>query len=78
MQRMHRKQKDVSAGMSFAVMLILLTAIALEQGLIESPKWYYVLWVTIPMLAIYAWLFRKSSMDEKTRGWYSITKDQQQ
>ena len=75
---MHRKQKNVSAGMSFVVMLILLSAIALEQGMIESPKWYYVLWVTLPMLGIYAWHYRRCGMEEKRKNWYSITKEQQQ
>ena len=75
---MYRKQEHVSAGMSFAVMLILLSAVALEEGLVVSPKWYYVLWVTLPMLAVYAWIFRKSSMEEKGKSWYSITKEQQQ
>ena len=75
---MHRKQERVSAGMSFVVMLILLSAIALEQGMVENPKWYYILWVTLPMLAIYAWLYRRSCIKEKRQGWYSITKEQQQ
>jgi hypothetical protein len=75
---MQRKQERVSAGLSFAVMLALLSGIALEQGMIESPKWYFLLWITIPMLAIHGWLYRRSNIKDKRKNWYSITKEQHQ
>jgi hypothetical protein len=75
---MQLKQQRVSASISFAVILVLLSAIALEQGMIESPKWYSLLWITIPMLAIYGWLYRRSNMKGKRKNWYSITEEQHQ
>jgi hypothetical protein len=60
---MQRKQERVSAGISFVVILILASAIALEQGMTDSPKWYYLLWITVPLLAIYAWFFRRNNIE---------------
>ena len=48
---MYRNQEHVSAGMLFAIVLVLISAIALEKGLVANPKWYYVLWITVPLLA---------------------------
>ncbi|WP_205513287.1 hypothetical protein [Longitalea arenae] len=49
---MYRKQESDSVGMSFAVLLILASAIVLERGMVSHPKWYYMLWITIPLLVI--------------------------
>ncbi len=56
---MYRKQEHVSAGMSFAVVLVLISAIALEKGMVADPKWYYILWVTVPLLAAFIYTERK-------------------
>ena len=56
---MYRKQEPVSAGMSFAVVLVLLSAIALEKGMVSNPKWYYLLWITLPLLAACVYTGRK-------------------
>lgn len=49
---MRRKQEDFSASISFAVVLALMSAIALEEGLVHNSKWYYILWFTIPLLGL--------------------------
>jgi uncharacterized membrane protein YhdT len=49
---MYRKQEPVSVGMSFAVLLVLASAIALEKGIVTHPKWFKMLWITIPLLVI--------------------------
>lgn len=56
---MQRKQEHVSAGISFAVVLVLVSAIALEQGLVDNSKWYYILWLTIPLLGLCLYTERK-------------------
>jgi hypothetical protein len=56
---MYRKQEQVSAGMSFAVVLVLISAIALERGLVANPNWYYLLWITVPLLAACLYTERK-------------------
>ncbi|WP_207515137.1 hypothetical protein [Longitalea luteola] len=49
---MYRNHERVSVGMSFAVLLVLASAIALERGMVSHPKWYYILWITIPLLVV--------------------------
>jgi hypothetical protein len=56
---MYRKQEHVPAGMSFAVVLVLTSAVALEKGIVSSPSWYYLLWITIPLLAACIYFKRK-------------------
>lgn len=56
---MYRKQEPVSVGMSFAVLLVLASAIALEKGMVTNPKWYYMLWITIPLLVVCLFFERK-------------------
>jgi hypothetical protein len=48
---MCRKQQPVSIGRSMAILLVLASAIALEQGFIDNVKWYLLLLVTVPLLA---------------------------
>lgn len=59
---MHQKQQRVSAGISFAVVLVLVSAIALEQGLVDNAKWYYILWLTVPLLAVCLYTKRKKML----------------
>jgi len=56
---MYRKQENVSAGMSFAVVLVIASAIALEKGLVDNTKWYYLLLLTLPLLGICLYTERK-------------------
>lgn len=49
---MQPKQQRVSAGISFAVVLVLASAIALEKGFVDNSKWYYILWLTVPLLGL--------------------------
>jgi hypothetical protein len=56
---MYRKQEQVSAGNTIAVVLVLASAIAMERGLVSNPKWYHILWVTIPLLAACVYTGRK-------------------
>ncbi|UPK72900.1 hypothetical protein [Chitinophaga filiformis] len=48
---MYRKQR-VSAGRAVAL-LALLSAISVERGLIASPKWYFILCITAPVMLLY-------------------------
>jgi len=50
---MYRNQQPVSAGIVIAI-LVLLSAIALEQGLVADAQWYVLLWITIPLLVVFA------------------------
>lgn len=56
---MRRKQEHFSAGISFAVVLALMSAIALEEGLVHNSRWYYILWLTIPLLGLCLYTERK-------------------
>ena len=59
---MHQKQQHVSAGISFAVVLVVVSAIALEQGLVYNSKWYNILWLTIPLLGLCLYTERKKML----------------
>ena len=48
---MHRTEKN-SVGGLLVVLLVLLTAIAFKQGFATNPKWYGILYITIPLLLI--------------------------
>lgn len=47
-------QQPVSAGRVVAILLVLLNAIALKQGMVADPRWYLLLCITIPLLVICA------------------------
>lgn len=48
---MYQKQQRVSTGRAVAL-LTLVSAIAVERGMIANPVWYFVLCITIPVLLI--------------------------
>ena len=50
---MYRNEQPVSVGKSIAMILIVSSAVALEQGLVSDPKWYWVLGITVPLLIVY-------------------------
>ena len=56
---MRRKQNGFSAGIFFAVVLVLVSAIALEQGMVNNSKWYHILWLTVPLLGLCLYIRRK-------------------
>lgn len=49
---MYRKQQHVSTGGAVAL-LILMSAISVERGMIANPVWYFILCFTVPVLLIY-------------------------
>lgn len=59
---MRRKQEDFSVGISFVVVLVLVSAIALEQGLVSDSKWYHILWLTVPILGLCLYTWRKKML----------------
>ena len=58
---MYRKQQPVSVGKSMATLLVLASAIALEEGFVVNSKWYLLLAITIPLLVFYVYIFSRSS-----------------
>jgi len=59
---MPRNQEKISAGGMIVTLLVVLSAIALERGLVSHPKWYKVAWITIPLLIISIVLHRKKML----------------
>lgn len=55
---MHRNQNRISAGSAIVLLLVFLTAISLEQGLVSNSKWYGLMYITIPLLLILLIVFR--------------------
>jgi hypothetical protein len=51
---MYRNQQPVSAGRVITIVLVLLSAIALKQGIVADAQWYLLLCITIPLLVICA------------------------
>jgi len=49
MQRNHRK---ISVANIVILLLVLLNAIVLQQGLVSHPGWYCLLYVTVPLLMV--------------------------
>ncbi|MBE7172989.1 MAG: hypothetical protein INR73_20600 [Williamsia sp.] len=58
---MHRTEKEASVGGSVVLLLVLLTAIAFEKGFVSDPKWYDLLYITIPLLMISHGVLRHKS-----------------
>ncbi|AEW01159.1 hypothetical protein Niako_4919 [Niastella koreensis GR20-10] len=51
---MRGKQRSVSVGI-----LLLASAIACEQGFVVNPKWYFLLFITVPLLIAYSFSVRE-------------------
>jgi uncharacterized membrane protein YhdT len=49
---MYRNEQPVSVGSYMAMLLVVVSALALEQGLVSDPQWYWLLWITIPLLLV--------------------------
>lgn len=52
-------QPKVSAGGSIVLLLVLLTAVALENAVVIDTRWYKLLLVTLPLLLGYVLVNRK-------------------
>ena len=49
---MHRDPQKIPAGGSLLLVLALSNAVVLEHGLVHDPRWYQLLYVTVPVLLI--------------------------
>ncbi|WP_153825478.1 hypothetical protein [Niastella caeni] len=56
---MYRNQRPVSIGKAIAIQLVLISAIALQDGMVADPEWYSLLWITIPLLLICGFLYEE-------------------
>jgi hypothetical protein len=63
---MDRNQKKVSVGGVMITSLVLLTAVALEEGFVSDPAWYDVLYITIPLLVILRFVFHREASRSST------------
>jgi hypothetical protein len=58
---MHRNQNKVSVVGGLVLLLFILNAVVLERGLVSDPRWYRVLYLTIPLFLIAVLLTRKKT-----------------
>lgn len=58
---MYRNEQPVSVGSYIAMLLVIISAISLEQGMVNDPKWYLMLWITIPLLVVFAYFTSRNS-----------------
>lgn len=56
---MSRSQKNGSASGAFMVLLVFINAIILKENLVSAGELYGLLWLTIPLLLISIFLFRR-------------------
>jgi hypothetical protein len=56
---MRRNQGKVSVINIVILLLAFINAIVLQQGLVSHPKWYLLLYITIPLLLISILVSRK-------------------
>jgi hypothetical protein len=63
---MDRNQKRVSVGGVMITFLVLLTAVALEEGFVSDPAWYNALYITIPLLVILRLIFHREASRSST------------
>ena len=56
---MHRKQAKVSIGNNVILLLVLINAIVLQQGMVSHPGWYRLLPISLPLLLIALLIGRK-------------------
>lgn len=58
---MQRNQKKVSVGGTVVLMLVILNALVLEQGLVSKVTGYMPLLLTVPLLLLSIFLRNKAS-----------------
>ena len=56
---MHRNQDKISVANIVILLLVFINAIVLQQGFVSHPKWYSLLYITIPLLVICMFSSRK-------------------
>ena len=56
---MQRNQKKVSASGVIVLVMVLLNAIILEQGLVANQNWYKLSFVALPLLLVSIVFFRR-------------------
>lgn len=49
---MHHNRKEASTGGLVILLIVLLNAIVLQQGLTVNPVWYKAVYVTLPLLGV--------------------------
>jgi hypothetical protein len=57
---MHRNQQNISFGGTLVLLLVMLNAFVLEQGLSADKEWYLPLFLTIPFLLFSLVYWRKA------------------
>ena len=55
---MRSNQQEVPAGGAMTLLFVLISAIALKEGLVAHTKWYQLLIITIPVLLLIRRKFR--------------------
>jgi hypothetical protein len=58
---MHKNQEEILTGGPIALLLVLLTAIALKSAFISDNSWYAVLLFTVPLLLIFFIMRKKEN-----------------
>lgn len=57
---MYRNEHPVSVGNYIAMLLVLISVNAVEDGLVSDPQWYWLLCITIPLLLlVYVYIIRR-------------------
>lgn len=56
---MERNQKQVSLSGIFVLVWILLNAVVVKQGFIDHADWYALLLVTVPLLLVSIFVFKR-------------------
>ncbi len=56
---MSSNQKNSSEAGAFVVLLIIINAIILKENLVSSGQLYKLLWLTIPLLLVTVFRFRR-------------------
>jgi hypothetical protein len=70
---MSRKQERTLAAGPMVLLMIVLNAIILEQGMVQSQEWYALLFVTIPLF-IFSIINSKSKVPRRLGTGYGLRK----
>jgi hypothetical protein len=75
---MKRNQRQVSVGSMVICLLVIFIAIALRSAYIGNEKWYWMLAIAIPILAIAIWREKKRKSNFITNQITSYAKNKKQ
>jgi hypothetical protein len=56
---MQRNQKEISARGLLLLVLIVITALAMREGLTQNTSWYSVAFITLPIVLLLLLPYRK-------------------